>query len=147
MSVSTNRRFASNGSIAVDPVATLLRARGVPERSVGQGIAGLVEDWERAVASIAAGYKLGLDDWLNDMDARQVLADSLAVSTTAPARKLVTRIHAADDKLKELVVPAGRCLWGDGLAKRNGWTFEKNWWYFMRPREAAPELLKDLGVA
>lgn len=147
MSLSSSRRFASNTSTAVDPVQTLLRARGCPERTVGEGIAGLVEDWERAVATIAAGYKLGLDDWLNDMDARQVLADSLAVAATAPPRKLVTRINAADDKLKALVVPSGRCLWGDGLAKRNGWTLERNWWYFLRPREAAPELLKDLGVS
>jgi hypothetical protein len=145
MSLSSTRRFASNGSTAVDPVQTLLRARGCPERIVEGGISGLVEDWEQVVAHIAAGYKLGLDDWLNDMDVRQILADSLALATTAAPKKLMTRIRAADEKLKELVAPAGRCLWGDGLAKRNGWTLEKNWWYFMRPRQAAADLLQDLG--
>ena len=145
MSLSTNRRFASNGSTTVDPVQTLLRARGCSERIVEGGVVGLVEDWEAVVAAVAGGYKLGLDDWLNDMDVRQILADALAMAGTTAPKKLVTRINAADAKLKELAVPAGRCLWGDGLAKRNGWTLEKNWWYFTRPREAAPELLKDLG--
>ncbi len=145
MSLSTQRRFATNGSTAVDPVQTLLRARGCPERTVEGGIIGLVEDWEAVVAAVAGGYKLGLDDWLNDMDVRQILHDALAVAGKDTPKKLVTRVNAADEQLKGLVVPAGRCLWGDALAKRNGWTLERNWWYFTRPREAAPRLLEDLG--
>ena len=146
MSASTSRRFVSNGSTAVDPVQTLLRARGCPERIVEGGVGGLVGDWERVVADVEAGYRLGLDDWLNDMDVRQILAEALAL-TGPTAKKLLARVNAADEKLRARVTAAGRCLWGDALAKRNGWTLERNWWYFMRPKSTAPELLKDLGVS
>jgi hypothetical protein len=145
MTLSTSRRFATNVSTAADPVQTLLRARGCPDRIVAGGLNGLAEQWENVVANVTAGYTLGLDDYLNDMDVRQILEDALAVAGP-PARRLASRVSAVDEKLRKLVAPAGRCLWGDALAKRNRWTVEKNWWYFTRPREAAPALLADIGV-
>jgi hypothetical protein len=146
MSLGTSRRFSANGSAAADPVETLLRARGCPTRIVEGGIAGLAEDWEGVVASVTAGYKLGLDDYLNDMDVRQIIEDALALAGPS-ARRLAARVAAADEKLRQLVAPAGRCLWGDALARRNRWTVEKNWWYFTRPRESAPALLADIGAS
>ncbi len=46
--------------------------------------------------------------------------------------------------MKALVVPAGRCLWGEAQAEENGWTPEANWWYFTRPADPGPELAEDL---
>jgi hypothetical protein len=145
MTLSSSRRFAANDSPAADPVQTLLRARGCPGRTVEGGLSGLAEKWESVVASVTAGYALGLDDYLHDMDVRQLLEDALAVAGPS-ARRLASRVATVDEKLRQLVAPAGRCLWGDALAKRNRWTVEKNWWYFTRPREAAPALLEDIGV-
>ena len=145
MTLSSSRRFAANDSPAADPVQTLLRARGCADRTVEGGLSGLAEKWEGVVASVTAGYALGLDDYLHDMDVRQLLEDALAIAGPS-ARRLASRVAAMDEKLRQLVAPAGRCLWGDALAKRNRWTVEKNWWYFTRPREAAPALLEDIGV-
>ncbi|HUK62937.1 MAG TPA: hypothetical protein VLV15_06385 [Dongiaceae bacterium] len=145
MTLSSSRRFAANVSTAADPVQTLLRARGCPDRIVEGGLNRLAEQWENVVASVTAGYALGLDDYLHDMDVRQILEDALAVAGPS-ARRLAARVAAVDEKLRKLLAPAGRCLWGDALARRNRWTVEKNWWYFTRPREAAPALLEDIGV-
>jgi len=46
--------------------------------------------------------------------------------------------------MKEHLVPAGRCLWGSDMAEQHDWTPQKNWWYFMQPREPGPELKEDL---
>jgi hypothetical protein len=145
MTISSSRRFAANDSPVADPVQALLRARGCPDRTVEGGLSGLVERWENVVTSITSGYALGLDDYLHDMDVRQLLEDALAMAGPS-ARRLASRVSAVDEKLRQVVAPAGRCLWGDALAKRNRWTVEKNWWYFTRPRESAPALLEDIGV-
>ena len=145
MTLSSSRRFAANDSPAADPIQTLLRARGCPDRTVEGGLNGLVGQWESVVASITSGYSLGLDDYLHDMDVRQILDEALAMAGPS-ARRLASRVAAVDEKLRQLVAPAGRCLWGDALAKRNRWSVEKNWWYFTRPREAASALLEDIGV-
>ena len=142
---TTTKRLATSSGDGSDPVATLLRARGCPERTATGGLAGLLEDWERIVAQVAGGYGLGLDDYLNDMDARQLLADTVVVASPSTVKRLRPRLEAADNKLKALLLPAGRCLWGKGLAERNGWLAEKNWWYFSRPKEANQELLQDIG--
>ncbi len=43
-----------------------------------------------------------------------------------------------------LVKPAGRCLWGDETARQEGWTANKNWWYFSIPTRPGEELLREI---
>ena len=62
-----------------DPVGEFLRNRGCPEHVVRGGLRGLVESWEEVVRSVEEGYSLGLDDYLNDMDGRQLIEEVLHV--------------------------------------------------------------------
>ena len=80
-----------------DPVGEFLRKRGCPEHVVRGGLRGLAESWEEVVRSVEEGYSLGLDDYLNDMDGRQLLDETLAI---APRR---------DQKDLPQANPAGRC--------------------------------------
>lgn len=123
-----------------------LRRRGCPDFVVDAGLDGLVARWARVVDTVEAGYALGLDDYLNDMDARQLVHEAVPVAGRAIARRVGPKLAAADQRLRALMRPAKHCLWGDGLAKANGWSRETHWWYFEVPREAGPTLTGDLGA-
>lgn len=122
-----------------------LRSRGCPEGVVAGGVDGLIEDWERVVGQIESGYPLGLDDYLNDMDGRELIAALMATIARAltPAQK--RRLEAADLRMRAAVKPLGRCLWGDRLAAANGWDATRNWWYFSRPAKSGRDLAQELG--
>ena len=64
---------ASDGS-----VADFLRARGCSAQVVDGGLAGLLARWAATVEELAAGYRWTFDDYLNDVDGRQILEEALA---------------------------------------------------------------------
>jgi hypothetical protein len=128
-----------------DPVREFLQQRGCPEHVVRGGLQGLAESWEEVVRSIEDGYSLGLDDYLNDLDGRQLLEEALAVAPAQEKKTALQRVRRADAKMQTLVRPSGRCLWGDETARQEGWTARKNWWYFSIPVNPGEELLNELG--
>jgi len=127
-----------------DPVGEFLRKRGCPEHVVKGGFQGLTERWEEAVRSVEEGYSLGLDDYLNDMDGRQLIEECFHIAPAGDKKTFLKRIRQADAKIQWLVKPAGRCLWGDEAAQREGWTAGKNWWYFSIPIHPGEELLGEI---
>lgn len=133
---------------AEEGIRDLLRRRGAPDHVVAAGLGGLVESWERTVAAIESGYRLGVDDYLNDMDGRQLLADVWSAAADVLRAPFAARVREADRRARAAMVPAGRCLWGADVARYHGWNPDDHWWYFMRPRaagEALEQELKELG--
>jgi hypothetical protein len=126
------------------PVCEYLRQIEASEPAIAAGLPGLVENWERIVQSVAGGYPLELDSYLNDMDARQLIEEVLEFASDEEMQPVAERIAAADELMKSLIKPTARCLWSDQVAFQAGWTADKNWWYFNRPITAGPELLADL---
>ncbi len=127
-----------------DPVREFLLGSGASDRVVAEGLKGLTEGWESFARSVANGYPLDIDSYLNDLDIRQLLAEALAVAPDKEREEYLERISGADRLLKRSVKPVGRCLWGDEVAQKQGWTAERNWWYFSRPITAGRELLDHL---
>ena len=127
-----------------DPARSFLQERGCPDDVVRRGLRGLVEAWERTVREVRAGYSLGLDDYLNDMDGRQLIEDLFRNVPAARTPTLAGRVREADALLRQLLQPARECLWGAEAAAAHAWTPEKEWWYFQRPKKAGPELMSDL---
>jgi hypothetical protein len=126
----------------MDPVREFLKRRGSADHVVRAGLPGLVESWESVVESVKRGYNLGLDDYLNDMDVRQLLDEALKLAKADQA--YIERVRRADEAMRRLVKPIGRSLWGEKNAKEHGWSAEKNWWYFAVPINAGPALTDDL---
>lgn len=127
-----------------DPVREFLRRSGAPSGIVAQGFRGLVEHWEAVVERIVGGNDQGLDDYLNDMDTRQLLENARELVPAEIEAMFADRIAGADLRLRRQLVPAGRCLWGAIVAADEGWREDRNWWYFERPRAPGPMLQKDL---
>jgi len=127
-----------------DPVWEFLKGRGCPAHVIRSGLNGLIESWETTVESVERGYSLGLDDYLNDMDGRQLIEEALGIAPDKDKKKYADRLRQADAHMKKLLSPAGRCLWGDEVAEAEGWSVRKNWWYFMKPLRAEKALLSEI---
>jgi len=127
-----------------DPVKDFLRERGCSEQVVEGGLAGLVKTWGQVVETVKRGYLLTLDDYLNDLDGRQLLKEVLRVAPKGEKEKYMERIQRADEKMRTLVKPIGKCLWGAEVAEAEGWTPKKNWWYFSRPLKGDPDFLAEI---
>jgi len=128
-----------------DPVRDYLGGRGCGEHVVEGGLEGLVESWEKTVRQVEDGYSLTLDDYLNDLDARQLIAEALAVADDQQRAAINDRLDRADEKMRSLTAPTEVCLWGEEVAEEEGWTAEENWWYFARPIKADAEFLAEIG--
>lgn len=125
-------------------VEAYLRKRGSPDWVIQAGLEGLVERWEETASSMEKGYKLGLDDFLNDMDVRQLIADCLPLAPERERKNMKKRVILADTLIKKSLKPAASCIWGRGEAKRRGWTARQNWWYYRLPRRPGPEFIAAL---
>jgi hypothetical protein len=121
-----------------------LKSKGAPPHVVKRGLAGLMEDWEKVVASIGQGYDLGLDDYLNDMDVRQLLEETLKVVSEGERQKFRERLQKTDDRMRSFTKSTLKCLWGEKVAHEEGWNREKNWWYYGQPLKADPEFLSEI---
>ncbi|MBL8858886.1 MAG: hypothetical protein JNL28_10305 [Planctomycetes bacterium] len=126
-------------------VAELLRARGVAQHVQTAGLEGLVGAWEQFAAEVERGYAQGLDDWLNDVDRRDILDAALRVASADERRALRKRVRIADELVRAHLQPAGRCLWGAANAAKHGWNPGRQWWYFLEPRIQNEELAHDLA--
>ncbi len=130
-----------------DPVRTFLSDRGCSPQVVEGGIELLIESWERTVDSVDEGYTLGLDDYLNDLDARQLIEDVIDLVPVEERSSLTERVRFADERMKEIVELQEICLWSDVVAEMEGWNSSDNWWYYARPRNADPQLLEEIDQA
>jgi len=129
-----------------DPVRDYLRQSGAPYSVVAQGLLGLIENWERVVGQVLEGYPLTLDDYLNDMDGRQLLQNALDLAPDDVRHGFLPRVQEADTRIRVNLMPAGRCLWGSIVAEEEQWIDEVNWWYFEKPRNPGPKLKQELDA-
>jgi hypothetical protein len=127
-----------------DPIRDFLRQQGQPYAIIANGLQGLVENWERVVRLVVTGYPHSLDDYLNDIDCRQLLENALELAPVDVRAMLTARITEADRMIRPALTQAARCLWGGIAADNEGWTAEKNWWYFSVPTSPGPRLAQEL---
>lgn len=142
------RKTGSRGGMGkADPLKDFLRRKGCPEEVIEGGLTGLIEAWGQVVKSVERGYLLTLDDYLNDLDGRQLLEAALKVIPPEEREKYHKKIRPLDEAMRSLVKPAGKCLWGEEVAEAEGWTAKKNWWYFHRPLKGDPDFLAEIDEA
>jgi hypothetical protein len=100
--------------------------------------------WERIVAQVERGYRLDLDNWLNDMDLRNAIAIDRAAGRLDQAA--ADHLAAVDRRFRRATLDAGKCLWGAAVALREGWHADRQWWYFRRPRIGNADLEREIGA-
>jgi hypothetical protein len=118
----------------VDPVVAFLRERGQADEILAEGAEGLVARWEQAAREAERErYPFGIEDWLNELDGRQLLHELASTVRGSVCDGLAARLAEADARVQAATVDAGACLWGDALADRMGWRPAREWWYWRRP--------------
>jgi hypothetical protein len=130
-----------------DAVHEFLQQRGAATAVIEGGFAGLVEQWEALVATIEAGYELGLDDYLNDLDVRQLLDDASVVAPLIELNAFNERMQRADEQFNALTEPTENCLWGNEVAEEEHWSAKKNPWYYRRPLQGDADFLAEINEA
>jgi hypothetical protein len=103
-----------------------------------------LEAWERIVAQVESGYRLDLDDWLNDMDLRRALDETMSDPAISVTPAFAGRLMAIDRRFLRATADAGKCLWGAAVAAREGWHADRQWWYFRRPRNGNAALDREI---
>ena len=118
-----------------DPVREYLSSQRCAKHVVRGGLEYLVSSWESTVRDVTRGRyeEFDEDEYLNDVDARAILAgvsESVPEECVAPFRG---RIETSDAAFLRASVPTQACIWGDPNAEARGWTRDRDWWYFRRP--------------
>ncbi len=131
--------------MSTNPVRAYLAERGCSEAIVRGGLRGLASRWEHVVEEVSEGYSLGLDDYRNDLDVRDILAGALAVAPGAERAPLRERLERADERFRALTEETGS-LWGETVARERGLDPVHTWWYFRRPTKPGRTLARELSA-
>jgi len=103
-----------------------------------------VARWAKIVEALERGWRFDLDDWLNDMDLRQLIHDGWPLYGPDEKGEVEAAIKRADSHFLLHTVDAGKCLWGRKTAKREKWSARTNWWYFRKPRKAQAAFVEEV---
>ncbi len=128
-----------------DTMRAWLQARGCPPHVVKGGFSGLIKQWQQIVTGITAGYAMGLEDYLNDLDVRQLLEEALQQLPQKQAARRRSEIARIDAQLRAAVKIQPYCLYGQTLAGEKGWHASDQWWYYAIPLQPGDELAGDLA--
>ena len=109
-----------------EQMAAYLRENGYPEHVVRAGRAGLIERWRKFVESVEHGYKLGLEDYRNDLDLRGIIA----------MLGLDSEVQDLDLRFEAMLTDRDKRVW-----ETSG---DAPFWDFGYPRNASGELLEDI---
>jgi hypothetical protein len=107
-------------------MAAYLRENGYPEHIVRAGRAGLIERWRKFVEEVEHGYKLGLEDYRNDLDLRGILA----------MLGLDDDVRELDQRFETLLTDREKRVWESSASDPS--------WDFGYPKNAGPRLLEDI---
>ncbi|MEO7369116.1 MAG: hypothetical protein ABIZ36_14255 [Gemmatimonadaceae bacterium] len=140
----TRQGTGKHGSTA-DPVRAYLKSRGVSDDIVEGGLESVVERWD-SISKTAKDYDFTLDDWLNDMDLRDIIHGAMTAATAADRESVSSALKKADERLKKATAKTGS-IWGTAMQGDLAPHPVKNWWYFRRPLNPGETMADDLEAA
>src|SRR3954470_8660634 len=90
----------------------------------------MIAQWEE-IAKHASTYNLTLDDWLNDLDLRDLIEREMAKAPTVDRDALRSRLELADQAFRDATRESNSSLWGRTAGADHHAT--RQWWYFRYP--------------
>ncbi len=107
----------------------------------------LIDQWAGFATDLARkNYTFDLDNWLNDVDVRELILEALPMFDAEDLGEHALKLDNADKTFMEATRPHKRCVWGSGTARKEKWTAEKNWWYFRTPLRSNAQLEDELAT-
>lgn len=126
-----------------DPVRDFLEQQGYACYIVEGGLDYLLTTWKSTVASIVEGETMDYNTYLRCMDRRRILEEALALVPSKEQAFYQRQVEEADQKLKQRLIGTSMPLCGHVVATEQGYTPQRQWWYYYRPRtvdETWPEM-------
>jgi hypothetical protein len=105
----------------------------------------LIDQWVAFADGLAQGYTFDLDNWLNDVDIRQLIREAEPMFGPDELADYAVRLEEADRVFRQATRDLDKCVWGKKAARREKWTAAKNWWYFRAPRRSNAQLEEELA--
>jgi len=109
-----------------EQMVSYLRENGYPEHIIRAGRAGLIDRWRKFVESVEHGYRLGLENYRNDLDLRGIIA----------MLGLDGEVVELDRRFEAMLTGREKRVWESSTGEP--------FWDFGYPRNAKSELLDDL---
>jgi len=126
MTVSATSAGKLSDPMTDEEMVAYLRENGYPEHVIRAGRAGLIDRWRKFVESVEHGYKLGLEDYRNDLDLRGIIA----------MLGLDGDVQELDRRFEAMLTGRDKRVWETAAGEP--------FWDFGYPRNAQGELLDDL---
>lgn len=105
----------------------------------------MIDQWASFVAGLAEPYIFDLDNWLNDIDLRQLIQEAAPMFGVDELADAARRLDEADRDFLRATHEVDRCLWGSKTARREHWTATRNWWYFRAPVRSNSDLDEEVA--
>ncbi len=107
----------------------------------------LIDQWADFVRDLDRdGYTFDLDNWLNDVDVRELILEALPMFSAEEMGDHALKLDAADQAFRAATREFKRCVWGSGTARKEKWTAQNNWWYFRTPARSNDQLEDELAT-
>lgn len=106
----------------------------------------LIDQWAEFTADLEKGYSFDLDNWLNDVDVRELILEALPMFSREEMGEHALKLDQADAAFRAATRDFKKCVWGKGTARKERWTAEKNWWYFRTPLSSNAQLEDELAT-
>ena len=107
----------------------------------------MIDDWARIAAS-AGRYDLTLDDWINDLDLRDIIAGALTVASPSEQREVGATLARADERFRAATVECAPPLVGAGEGESAQPPDPQGaWWYRRIPAHPGATMRDDLAAS
>ena len=129
-----------------DGLKAYFLSKGYADHVVNAGLARLIRSWAdiaRSLSNSDPAYIM-YDEFLNDMDGRRILEEALSVISPEERAAVQSQVDEADKVFRESTVEISKCIWGEDNVKKHGYSSEKDWYYYRRPKEVDDSWPSDL---
>ena len=97
----------------------------------------LVEHWRLTGTLLQKGYPRLFDEYLNDLDTRQIIDDLATYASDEEWADVEAVLPSLDERFAGLTRRVDYCVWGEHNAVKHGWRPDRNWWYYRLPMDAS----------
>lgn len=115
-----------------------------------QALTELIGQWTQIAAHMERGYTLTFDDYLNDLDLRRLIDERVRELNAGEPEQashhlaqhlpehLAEALSAADAVFMNATEPSAENVWGEENALAEGWTPEREWFYYRQLSGKSP---------
>lgn len=115
-----------------------------------QALTELIGQWTKIAAHMERGYTATFDDYLNDLDLRRLIDERVRELNAGAAERasqqlpqrlpqhLAEALSAADAVFMNATEPSAENVWGEENALAEGWTPEREWFYYRQLVRKSP---------